>query len=84
MFVASLDAPELGDADRHHLERVLRLRAGDPLTVGDGAGRWRPVRFGSDLEPDGAIVDGASADDRRCRWGSRWSRASAPSGSPRS
>jgi 16S rRNA (uracil1498-N3)-methyltransferase len=55
-FVASLGAPELGDADRHHLERVVRLRPGDPLTVGDGAGRWRPVRFGAELEPAGAIV----------------------------
>ena len=55
-FVESLDVPALSDADRHHLERVVRLRPGDPMTVGDGAGRWRPVRFGPDLEPDGAIV----------------------------
>lgn len=55
-FVDSLDVPGLSDADRHHLERVVRLRAGDPMTVGDGVGRWRPVRFGPDLEPDGSIV----------------------------
>ena len=38
--------PDLADGDRHHLERALRLRAGDPLVVADGAGSWRPVRFG--------------------------------------
>lgn len=55
-FVADLDRPMLDDADRHHLGRVLRLRAGDPLTVADGLGRWRPCRFGPDLEPTGPIV----------------------------
>ena len=29
--------PELRADDRHHLERVLRLRPTDALTVGDGA-----------------------------------------------
>ena len=54
---ASLDAPALGDDDRHHLVRVLRLRAGEVVTVGDGAGRWRPCRMGPDgeLVPDGPI-----------------------------
>ena len=51
-----MDAPELSDDDRHHLKRVLRLRAGDPLTVGDGAGRWRFCRFGTAIEPDGDVV----------------------------
>ena len=55
-FVDDLDAPELSPEDRHHLERVRRLRAGDPLTVGDGAGRFRPARFGPALEPAGDIV----------------------------
>lgn len=55
-FVTDLDRPVLDDADRHHLGRVLRLRPGDPLTVADGVGRWRPCRFGPELEPVGPVV----------------------------
>ncbi len=55
VFVADLEAPVLADDDRHHLRRVLRLRDGDALTVSDGAGRWRPARFGDELVLDGAI-----------------------------
>lgn len=53
-----LDAPVLGDDDRHHLVRVLRLRAGELVTVADGAGRWRPCRMGpdGDLVPDGPVA----------------------------
>jgi 16S rRNA (uracil1498-N3)-methyltransferase len=54
-FVADLDAPELSDDDRRHLERVLRIRAGEEVTVSDGAGRWRRCRFGATLEPTGGI-----------------------------
>ncbi|GIT45458.1 MAG: ribosomal RNA small subunit methyltransferase E [Acidimicrobiales bacterium] len=36
---------------------MLRLRDGDSLTVGDGLGRWRPARFGSDLRIDGEVVE---------------------------
>lgn len=43
--VADLDHPELRPDDRHHLARVRRLRNGDPLTVTDGAGRWRWCAF---------------------------------------
>ena len=56
VLVADVDAPALAGDDRHHLERVLRLRSGDPLTVGDGAGRWRPCRFGDLVEPVGDVV----------------------------
>ncbi len=59
VFVGDVDAPQLSDGDRHHLERVLRLRTGAPLTVGDGRGRWRPVRLGADLEPAGDIEESA-------------------------
>jgi 16S rRNA (uracil1498-N3)-methyltransferase len=55
-FVADLDRPELDGDDRHHLERVVRLRPGDSLTVSDGEGRWRPCRFGDDLEPTGPVL----------------------------
>ena len=55
VFVGDLDALELADDDHHHLARVLRLRPGDELTASDGAGRWRLCRFGTPLEPTGAI-----------------------------
>ncbi len=56
-FVEDLDHPVLDVGDRHHLARVVRLRSGDPLTVSDGAGRWRPCRFGAELEPTGEITE---------------------------
>ena len=55
VFVDALDAPELTPSDRHHLERVLRVRAGDALTVSDGAGRWMPCTYGVPLNPTGEI-----------------------------
>jgi 16S rRNA (uracil1498-N3)-methyltransferase len=55
-FVEDLDAPVLDPADRHHLERVVRLRVGDPITVADGAGGFRPCRFGPALEVVGDIA----------------------------
>jgi 16S rRNA (uracil1498-N3)-methyltransferase len=52
-FVTDLAEPVLEADDRHHLERVLRMRPGDELTVSDGAGGWRPCRLGTggSLEP---------------------------------
>jgi 16S rRNA (uracil1498-N3)-methyltransferase len=55
-FVDDLAAPALGDADRHHLERVRRLRVGSPLTVGDGAGSFRSTTFGPDLTVVGPVA----------------------------
>jgi 16S rRNA (uracil1498-N3)-methyltransferase len=57
-FVGDLDAPTLSDPDAHHLGRVLRVRAGAPVTVADGHGSWRPALFagGARLDPHGAIV----------------------------
>jgi len=37
--------PPLDPGDAHHLARVLRLRAGEIVTVTDGAGRWRRYRW---------------------------------------
>ena len=56
--MADLDAPVLEEDDRHHLERVLRLRAGDVVTVAGGAGGWRRCTLGPEgrLEPDGEVV----------------------------
>jgi 16S rRNA (uracil1498-N3)-methyltransferase len=62
VFVSDVEVPQLTPEDRRHLERVLRLRTGDALTVSDGAGRWRACRFGPTVEPDGEVeVDVAPA-----------------------
>lgn len=55
VFVEDPGRPELSPSDRHHLERVLRLRPGEEVTVSDGRGRWRRCRFGPQLEPDGDV-----------------------------
>jgi len=55
VVVADVGRPVLSDADRHHLERVRRLRPGDPLSVTDGRGTWRWCRFGPEVEPAGGI-----------------------------
>ena len=47
-------APALDAESIHHLGRVLRLRAGEPVSVSDGAGRWRLCRWQS----GGVVVDG--------------------------
>ena len=48
LFVASAadltDGFEVAGEDGHHLARVLRLRAGETVTVADGCGAWRPYR----------------------------------------
>jgi 16S rRNA (uracil1498-N3)-methyltransferase len=53
VFVTDPAAPVLDDADRHHLERVLRLRPGEVVTASDGAGSLRRCVFaaGAVLEP---------------------------------
>jgi 16S rRNA (uracil1498-N3)-methyltransferase len=57
VFVADLEHPLLDDADHHHLSRARRLRDGDPLLLGDGAGRWREARFaGSSPEATGPVT----------------------------
>lgn len=57
VFVADVADPVLDDDDRHHLERVLRLRAGEAVTVADGRGGWRACAFaaGGTLEPVGEV-----------------------------
>jgi len=56
-FVDDLAAPEVAASDRHHLERVLRLRPGEPLTLSDGRGRWAPFRWGGQPERSGPVVE---------------------------
>jgi 16S rRNA (uracil1498-N3)-methyltransferase len=55
-FVADLDRPELLPEDRHHLERVLRLRTDAPITISDGKGAWRWAAFGPTLAVQGEIA----------------------------
>jgi 16S rRNA (uracil1498-N3)-methyltransferase len=55
VFVDDVEHPVLAADDRHHLARVLRLRPGDALTVSDGRGRRRPVRFGDELVAAGEV-----------------------------
>jgi 16S rRNA (uracil1498-N3)-methyltransferase len=61
VFVESLDRPELTPEDDHHLRRVLRTRPGDPITISDGQGRWRPAIFDTAPQPTGAVVEVAEA-----------------------
>lgn len=48
-------------ADGHHLERVRRLRAGEEVTVADGAGAWRRYRVGQAAR--GSLDLSACADE---------------------
>ena len=51
-------APEVGPEDRHHLERVLRLRPGETVVATDGAGGWSLCRYtgnGRVLEAQGPV-----------------------------
>lgn len=54
VFVDDFEHPQLKAHDLHHLEKVLRLRRGDPITVGDGAGAWGEARFGPEPALTGA------------------------------
>jgi len=58
VFVADLSLPVLDPGDRHHVERVLRLRAGEVVTASDGAGRWVACRFAGGRDGPGLEVDG--------------------------
>ena len=57
-FVADVARPVLELDDRHHLERVLRLRPADEVTVADGRGAWRRCTLGTGgvLAPVGDVV----------------------------
>lgn len=52
-----MSQPVLDADDRHHLERVLRLRVGELVTVADGAGAWRccTLAAAGRLEPGGEV-----------------------------
>lgn len=57
VFLDALDDRlTVGGEDGHHLARVLRLRVGEPVTVADGRGRWRPYTVTSTGRSAGASV----------------------------
>ena len=64
VFVVDPAAPVVEEADIRHLLDVLRLRAGEPVAVSDGAGRWAlcrvaaeaPARGSRRVDPAGLLV----------------------------
>jgi 16S rRNA (uracil1498-N3)-methyltransferase len=54
------DTVEITGPDGHHLQRVRRLRAGEHVTVADGAGAWRRYEI-EDVSP-GALRLGARSE----------------------
>jgi 16S rRNA (uracil1498-N3)-methyltransferase len=57
VFVDDLAAPVLAPDDTHHLGRVLRLRAGEVVSVSDGRGGWRACAWtGTGVEPTDEVV----------------------------
>ncbi len=65
VFVTDVEAPVMEDDDAHHLFRVRRLRKGELITVGDGAGRWRICRVGDTTGPGGLEVEGPVVTEPR-------------------
>jgi len=62
-FVDSLDdRVEIQGGDGHHLQRVRRLRVGEPVTLADGRGTWR--RYEIESAASGRLVLRARSD--RC------------------
>lgn len=57
VFVDDVEHPTLSAGDRHHLERVRRVRPGDDVVVSDGAGRWREGTLGAAgaVDPTGDV-----------------------------
>jgi 16S rRNA (uracil1498-N3)-methyltransferase len=71
VFVDDPMAPVLDEADAHHLEAVLRLRAGEEVIVGDGRGAWARAQWQGDgvVAPlrDGRGVGGDGSLQREAR-----------------
>ncbi len=66
VFVDDPAVPVLGEAEAHHLAKVLRLRRGEEIIVGDGRGGWArsqwegdgtvsPLRHGAGVGGDGSV-----------------------------
>lgn len=62
VVVDDLDVPVPAEGDWHHLRRVLRLRDGEPISVTDGAGRWRACELrGDGLRAVGEVSEPVAA-----------------------
>ena len=55
VYVDDVTSPVISSEDRHHLQRVLRVRDGSRMAVCDGRGSWRIVRLGSPCIVDSDI-----------------------------
>ncbi|NBS30797.1 MAG: hypothetical protein EBS76_09850, partial [Actinobacteria bacterium] len=56
VLTTEVDLPMLSDEVTHHLQRVLRLREGELVTVTNGRGSWRECRWtGSGVEISGEV-----------------------------
>ncbi len=66
VFVADVDdeRPALAPDDAHHLLRVLRVRRGEKVTIGDGAGRWRECTVTGENDGPLAAVAPVRAESR--------------------
>lgn len=53
------DEVAVGATDGHHLQRVRRLRVGEPVTAADGAGRWREYTITA-TRPGGLTLEARS------------------------
>jgi len=56
VYVEDVGSADLAADDRHHLTRVLRLRAGSPIVLCDGRGTWRPAALGDTVSWTGEAV----------------------------
>jgi 16S rRNA (uracil1498-N3)-methyltransferase len=54
------DQLHVGDTDGHHLQRVRRLRTGEPITAADGAGHWREYTVAA-TEPGSLTLEARAA-----------------------
>lgn len=57
VFVDDLEQPSMAPDDHHHLQRVLRVRAGDDITISDGQGHWRRAQFADTVIAAGPICE---------------------------
>lgn len=65
LLVDDVETPTVVSEDRHHAERVLRLRHGEALTVSDGRGRWREVVWRPGAEPETGVRGPLDAEPTR-------------------
>ena len=55
VYVDDIANPQISSEDRHHLQRVLRLRTGAPLVLGDGRGSWCDAIFADSPEMTSSV-----------------------------